>query len=31
MNTIDMQELGNGRAYRCIFSEEELRKAYQNE
>ena len=30
MNTIDMQELGNGRAYRCIFSEEELRKAYQN-
>ena len=30
MNTIEMQELGNGRAYRCIFSEEELRKAYQN-
>jgi peptide/nickel transport system ATP-binding protein len=30
MNTIEMQELGNGRAYRCIFSEEELRKAYKN-
>ena len=30
MNTIEMQELGNGRAYRCIFTEEELRKAYQN-
>jgi len=30
MHTIEMQELGNGREYRCIFSEEELRKAYQN-
>ena len=30
MHTIEMQELSNGREYRCIFSEEELRKAYQN-
>ena len=30
IHTIDMQELGNGRAYRCIFTEKELRKAYQN-
>jgi peptide/nickel transport system ATP-binding protein len=28
---ISMRELENGRAYRCIFSEEELREFYQNE
>jgi peptide/nickel transport system ATP-binding protein len=28
--TINMRELENGRGYRCIFTEEQLRKAYQN-
>jgi len=30
VHSIDFRDIGNGRAYRCIFSEEELRKAYQN-
>ncbi len=30
-HSIDMQELENGRTYRCIFTEEQLRKAYQND
>ena len=29
-HTIDLRELEGGRTYRCIFSEEQLRKAYQN-
>ena len=29
-NPVEMTELDNGREYRCIFSEEHLRKAYQN-
>jgi peptide/nickel transport system ATP-binding protein len=29
--SINMRELENGRAYRCIFTEEQLRKAYQND
>jgi peptide/nickel transport system ATP-binding protein len=29
-NSIELRELENGRAYRCIFSEEELREAYKN-
>ena len=29
--SINMSELENGRAYRCIFTEEQLRKAYQND
>jgi peptide/nickel transport system ATP-binding protein len=29
-HSIDMREIEDGRAYRCIFSEEQLRKAYQN-
>jgi len=28
---VAMNELENGRAYRCIFSEEELREFYQND
>jgi len=28
--SVPLRELANGRTYRCIFSEEELRKAYQN-
>jgi len=28
--SIGMREAGNGRAYRCIFSEKELREAYKN-
>ncbi|GAP07692.1 oligopeptide/dipeptide ABC transporter, ATP-binding protein, C-terminal domain [Anaerolinea thermolimosa] len=30
VRSIDFRDVGNGRAYRCIFSEEQLRKAYQN-
>ena len=29
-HSIDMREIEGGRSYRCIFTEEELRKAYQN-
>lgn len=29
-HTIDLREIEGGRAYRCILSEEQLRKAYQN-
>jgi peptide/nickel transport system ATP-binding protein len=29
--TVGMRDLPGGRAYRCIFSEEELRAAYQRE
>jgi len=29
-HTIDVRQVGSGRTYRCIFSEEQLRKAYQN-
>lgn len=29
-HAIDLQQIENNRAYRCIFSEKELRKAYQN-
>jgi peptide/nickel transport system ATP-binding protein len=28
--TINMRDAGEGREYRCVFTEEELRKAYQN-
>jgi peptide/nickel transport system ATP-binding protein len=31
VTTIGMKELGEGRDYRCILSEEELRERYQNE
>ncbi len=31
MHSVDLMEIGNDRAYRCIFSEEHLRKAYQND
>jgi len=27
---VDIREIGDGRAYRCIFSEEQLRKAYNS-
>jgi hypothetical protein len=27
---VGLRELDNGRAYRCIFSEEELREFYQD-
>lgn len=30
-HTIDLHEAKDNRTYRCIFSEEELRKAYENE
>jgi peptide/nickel transport system ATP-binding protein len=30
MHPIDLQEISEGRAYRCIFSQEYLRKAYKN-
>ncbi len=30
VSVINMQETKGGRSYRCIFSEEELRKAYKN-
>lgn len=30
-NTINLQEVGGGRTYRCIIPEEDLRKAYKNE
>jgi peptide/nickel transport system ATP-binding protein len=29
-HSIDLREIEGGRAYRCIFSEEELREAYKN-
>ncbi len=29
--SVDLRELVSGRAYRCIFSEEDLRRAYQRE
>jgi peptide/nickel transport system ATP-binding protein len=29
-NSVALREIENGRAYRCIFSEAELRRAYQN-
>jgi peptide/nickel transport system ATP-binding protein len=28
--SVDLRKVEGGRAYRCIFSEEQLRKAYQN-
>ncbi|MCJ7532650.1 MAG: ABC transporter ATP-binding protein, partial [Anaerolineales bacterium] len=28
--SVDLRKVGDSRAYRCIFSEEQLRKAYQN-
>lgn len=28
--SVSMRDIGGGRAYRCIFSEEELREAYKN-
>ena len=28
--SVDLREIGEGRAYRCILSEEQLRKAYKN-
>ena len=28
---VNMKDIGGGRFYRCIFSEEELRKAYEND
>lgn len=30
-NTIKLQDIGGGRAYRCIIPQEDLRKAYHNE
>lgn len=30
-NSIALQDAGNGRSYRCIIPEEDLRKAYKNE
>jgi peptide/nickel transport system ATP-binding protein len=30
-NSIALREIENGRTYRCIFSEEQLRKAYKND
>jgi peptide/nickel transport system ATP-binding protein len=30
-HSIDLREVGNGRAYRCIFSEEQLREDYKND
>jgi len=30
VHSIDLREVEGGRAYRCIFSEEELREAYKN-
>jgi len=30
MHSIDLREIGGGRAYRCIFSEEQLREFYKN-
>jgi peptide/nickel transport system ATP-binding protein len=29
--SVELSEVGNGRAYRCILSEEELREAYESE
>jgi len=29
-HSIDLREIGGGRAYRCIFSEEQLREFYKN-
>jgi peptide/nickel transport system ATP-binding protein len=29
--SVDLRPVGNGRFYRCIFSEEELRRAYKND
>lgn len=31
VHSVDMRKLEGGRAYRCIYSEEQLRKAYQND
>jgi len=31
VTSINLREVGEGRAYRCIFSEKELREAYQHE
>lgn len=31
VHPIGYREIGNGRAYRCIFTEEQLRKAYKND
>jgi peptide/nickel transport system ATP-binding protein len=31
VRSVDLRQAGNGRFYRCIFSEEELRKAYKND
>jgi peptide/nickel transport system ATP-binding protein len=30
VRAIDLRDIGGGRAYRCIFSEEQLREAYKN-
>jgi peptide/nickel transport system ATP-binding protein len=29
-HSVDLRDIGGGRAYRCIFTEEQLRKAYRN-
>ena len=29
-HSVDLRDIGGGRAYRCIFTEEQLRKAYKN-
>jgi peptide/nickel transport system ATP-binding protein len=31
VRSVDLRQAGNSRFYRCIFSEEELRKAYKND
>jgi peptide/nickel transport system ATP-binding protein len=31
VTTVNLQDIGGGRAYRCIIPEEDLRKAYKNE
>jgi peptide/nickel transport system ATP-binding protein len=30
VHSVDMREIAGGRSYRCIFTEEQLRKAYEN-
>ncbi|MGC9521893.1 MAG: ABC transporter ATP-binding protein [Anaerolineae bacterium] len=31
VHSVDLRDIGGGRAYRCIFSEAELREAYKND
>jgi peptide/nickel transport system ATP-binding protein len=31
VNSVPLREIEGGRAYRCIFSEDELREAYKKE